>query len=147
MSLEAGEIAYLLGRNGATKQRLASFSGARLEIDPHGGMKLTNDRDFTRIHIHTAIPHLFHIDNSHCLTIPPPVRSSDKSCRTRFLLTRITSQRTEAGSRSSARSRSESLRACASTSRCSSATTERWPPSRAPPAHRRPRRLGGRRPV
>ncbi len=39
MSLEAGEIAYLLGRNGATKQRLASFSGARLEIDPHGGLK------------------------------------------------------------------------------------------------------------
>ncbi len=37
MSLETGEIAYLLGRNGATKQRLASFSGARLEIDPNGG--------------------------------------------------------------------------------------------------------------
>ncbi len=39
MSLETGEIAYLLGRNGATKQRLASFSGARLEIDPQGGVK------------------------------------------------------------------------------------------------------------
>ena len=36
MSLEAAEIAYLLGRNGATKQRLANFSGARLEIDPRG---------------------------------------------------------------------------------------------------------------
>ena len=36
MNLEAGEIAYLLGRNGATKQRLANFSGARLEIDPRG---------------------------------------------------------------------------------------------------------------
>jgi rRNA processing protein Krr1/Pno1 len=34
MSLERSEIAYLLGRNGSTKQRLASFSGARLEIDP-----------------------------------------------------------------------------------------------------------------
>jgi hypothetical protein len=56
MSLEAGEIAYLLGRNGATKQRLASFSGARLEIDPHGGMKLTSDHDFIRTYIHTAIP-------------------------------------------------------------------------------------------
>ena len=34
MSLETSEIAYLLGRNGSTKQRLANFSGARLEIDP-----------------------------------------------------------------------------------------------------------------
>lgn len=34
MTLERSEIAYLLGRNGSTKQRLASFSGARLEIDP-----------------------------------------------------------------------------------------------------------------
>jgi hypothetical protein len=34
MSLEKNEIAYLLGRNGSTKQRLANFSGARLEIDP-----------------------------------------------------------------------------------------------------------------
>jgi hypothetical protein len=34
MSLERSEIAYLLGRNGSTKQRLANFSGARLEIDP-----------------------------------------------------------------------------------------------------------------
>ena len=34
MSLETSEIAYLLGRNGSTKQRLATFSGARLEIDP-----------------------------------------------------------------------------------------------------------------
>ncbi len=32
--METEEIAYLLGRNGATKQRLANFSGARLEIDP-----------------------------------------------------------------------------------------------------------------
>lgn len=29
-------MAYLLGRSGATKQRLANFSGARLEIDPKG---------------------------------------------------------------------------------------------------------------
>lgn len=36
MDLEAGAVAYLLGRNGATKQRLANFSGARLEIDPRG---------------------------------------------------------------------------------------------------------------
>jgi hypothetical protein len=34
MSLESQCIAYLLGRNGATKQRLAKFSGCRLEIDP-----------------------------------------------------------------------------------------------------------------
>jgi len=34
MTLERSEIAYLLGRNGSTKQRLANFSGARLEIDP-----------------------------------------------------------------------------------------------------------------
>jgi hypothetical protein len=30
MSLESAAIAYLLGRNGATKQRLANFSGCRL---------------------------------------------------------------------------------------------------------------------
>jgi len=36
MNLEAGAVAYLLGRNGATKQRLANFSGAKLEIDPRG---------------------------------------------------------------------------------------------------------------
>lgn len=36
LNLEAGAVAYLLGRNGATKQRLANFSGARLEIDPQG---------------------------------------------------------------------------------------------------------------
>ena len=35
MELESGAIAYLLGRNGATKQRLANFSGCRLEIDPN----------------------------------------------------------------------------------------------------------------
>jgi len=35
MSLESQAIAYLLGRNGATKQRLANFSGCRLEIDPN----------------------------------------------------------------------------------------------------------------
>jgi len=35
MSLESAAIAYLLGRNGATKQRLANFSGCRLEIDPN----------------------------------------------------------------------------------------------------------------
>lgn len=29
-------MAYLLGRSGATKQRLVNFSGARLEIDPKG---------------------------------------------------------------------------------------------------------------
>ena len=34
MELESAAIAYLLGRNGATKQRLANFSGCRLEIDP-----------------------------------------------------------------------------------------------------------------
>lgn len=35
MSLrDEGAVAYLLGRNGTTKQRLANFSGARLEIDP-----------------------------------------------------------------------------------------------------------------
>lgn len=36
MNLESGAVAYLLGRNGQTKQRLANFSGARLEIDPRG---------------------------------------------------------------------------------------------------------------
>ncbi|KAJ1495971.1 hypothetical protein T484DRAFT_1924461 [Baffinella frigidus] len=43
ISVEGGEVAYLLGRQGATKQRLANFSGARLEIDPHaeGGGKIT----------------------------------------------------------------------------------------------------------
>ncbi|KAJ1471244.1 hypothetical protein T484DRAFT_1844927 [Baffinella frigidus] len=43
MDLEGGAVAYLLGRQGATKQRLANFSGARLEIDPHaeGGGKVT----------------------------------------------------------------------------------------------------------
>ena len=35
MNLESQAIAYLLGRNGATKQRLANFSGCRLEIDPN----------------------------------------------------------------------------------------------------------------
>ncbi|KAJ1476831.1 hypothetical protein T484DRAFT_1823473 [Baffinella frigidus] len=32
--IDEGAVAYLLGRNGTTKQRLANFSGARLEIDP-----------------------------------------------------------------------------------------------------------------
>ena len=43
MALEGAAIAYLLGRQGQTKQRLANFSGARLEIDPEGrdGGKVT----------------------------------------------------------------------------------------------------------
>ncbi len=55
MSLETSEIAYLLGRNGSTKQRLATFSGARLEIDPRddGGrievIGTAEERDLARL--------------------------------------------------------------------------------------------------
>lgn len=40
MELDDGSVAYLLGRGGQTKQRLANFTGANLEIDASSrGMK------------------------------------------------------------------------------------------------------------
>jgi len=40
MEVKPGEAAYLLGRAGATKKRLANFSGATLEIDTHDNHSL-----------------------------------------------------------------------------------------------------------
>jgi hypothetical protein len=83
-----GETAYILGRGGQTKRRLANFSGATLEIDPKGNSSFVQitgtekQRELARLSIKVTLmqrsnsklivdfAHLSQADFCACIDVP-----------------------------------------------------------------------------